>query len=103
MTEPQKLRASRRQILRTAAMAALAAPALARATPQRGKAARPATFVFVHGAWHGGWCWQRVTDRLTAHGHRVFAPTLTGLCERSHLNSPDVNLSTQISDVVNEI
>ena len=62
-----------------------------------------AQFVLVHGAWHGGWCWQRVTDRLIAQGHRVFAPTLTGLCERSHLNSPGVNLSTQISDVVNEI
>jgi len=103
MTEPQKLRTSRREILTAAAMAALAAPALVRATPQPGKAAKPATFVLVHGAWHGGWCWQRVADRLTAHGHRVFAPTLTGLCERSHLNSPSVNLSTQINDIVNEI
>jgi len=84
-------------------MAALAAPALARTTPQPSKAAKPATFVLVHGAWHGGWCWQRVTDRLIAQGHRVFAPTLTGLCERSHLNSPSVNLTTQISDIVNEI
>ena len=103
MTEPGKLRATRREILTTAAMAALAAPALASTTPRPGKATKPATFVLVHGAWHGGWCWQRVTDRLTAQGHRVFAPTLTGLCERSHLNSPSVNLSTQISDVVNEI
>jgi pimeloyl-ACP methyl ester carboxylesterase len=62
-----------------------------------------ANFMLVHGAWHGGWCWQRVSDRLTAHGHRVFAPTLTGVCERSHLSSPSVNLSTHIADVVNEI
>jgi pimeloyl-ACP methyl ester carboxylesterase len=33
----------------------------------------------------------------------VFAPTLTGVCERSHLDSPSVDLSTQIRDVVNEI
>jgi pimeloyl-ACP methyl ester carboxylesterase len=84
-------------------MSALAAPALASTTPQPGKASNPATFLLVHGAWHGGWCWQRVADRLIARGHRVFAPTLTGLGERSHLNSPNVNLSTQISDVVNEI
>jgi pimeloyl-ACP methyl ester carboxylesterase len=103
MTEPRQLRASRREILKTAAMAALAAPALGRTSPQPVKATKPATFVLVHGAWHGGWCWQRVNDRLTARGHRVFAPTLTGLCERSHLNSPSVNLSTQISDIVNEI
>jgi pimeloyl-ACP methyl ester carboxylesterase len=103
MTEPRQLRASRREILKTAAMVTLAAPALGRTSSQPVKAAKPATFVLVHGAWHGGWCWQRVNDRLTARGHRVFAPTLTGLCERSHLNSPSVNLSTQISDVVNEI
>lgn len=60
-----------------------------------------ATFVLVHGAWHGGWCWRRVSDRLRAKGHTVFAPTLTGLGERSHLLSGDINLSTHVKDVVN--
>ena len=45
------------------------------------------TFVLVHGAWHGGWCWRRVADRLEKLGHKVFAPTLTGLGERAHLMS----------------
>ncbi len=58
------------------------------------------TFVLVHGAWHGGWCWRRVEDRLRAQGHRIFSPTLTGLGERSHLLRPDINLSTHIDDVV---
>ena len=40
------------------------------------------TFVLVHGAWHGGWCWRRVTDLLERQGHKVFTPTLTGLGER---------------------
>ena len=44
----------------------------------------PHTFVLVHGAWHGGWCWRRVADLLT-RGPKVFTPTLTGLGERSHL------------------
>jgi pimeloyl-ACP methyl ester carboxylesterase len=103
--ELPKLRPTRREILKTAAIATFAAPAvgLARTTPKPGKATKPTTFVLVHGAWHGGWCWQRVNDRLTAQGHRVFAPTLTGVCERSHLDSPSVDLSTQIRDVVNEI
>jgi pimeloyl-ACP methyl ester carboxylesterase len=61
------------------------------------------TFVLVHGAWHGGWCWRRVRDRLTARGHRVYTPTLTGLADRSHLLSESVNLSTHITDVVNLI
>ena len=59
----------------------------------------PATFVLVHGAWHGGWCWRFVADRLEAGGGRVFAPTLTGLGERAHLLDKTVNLSTHIEDI----
>jgi pimeloyl-ACP methyl ester carboxylesterase len=55
----------------------------------------------VHGAWHGGWCWRRVADRLEKQGHKVFTPTLTGLGERSHLMSASINLDTHIADVVN--
>lgn len=59
-----------------------------------------ATFVLVHGAWHGGWCWRRVADRLSAAGHRVFCPTLTGLGERSHLLTREVNMGTHVTDVL---
>jgi pimeloyl-ACP methyl ester carboxylesterase len=59
------------------------------------------TFVLVHGAWHGGWCWQRVADRLRHDGHTVFTPTLTGLGERSHLLRAGIDLKTHITDVVN--
>jgi pimeloyl-ACP methyl ester carboxylesterase len=61
------------------------------------------TFVLVHGAWHGSWCWQRVRRLLQLSRHEVFTPTLTGLAERSHLLAPHVNLSTHIDDVVNLI
>ena len=61
------------------------------------------TFVLVHGAWHGGWCWRRVGNLLERRGHKVFAPTLTGLGERSHLLSKEVDLDTHITDVVNLI
>ena len=60
-----------------------------------------ATFVLVHGAWHGGWCWARVTPHLRAAGHEVFTPTLTGFGERSHLLSPDVGLELNITDIEN--
>lgn len=56
--------------------------------------------MLVHGAWCGGWIWRRVQDRLSALGHRVFAPTLTGLGDRSHLAGPTVDLSTHVRDVV---
>lgn len=59
------------------------------------------TFVLIHGSWHGGWCWRRVADLLQAKGHTVFTPTLTGVGERSHLLSKDVNLDTHIADIVN--
>jgi len=59
------------------------------------------TFVLVHGAWHGGWCWRRVSDRLEKSGHKVFTPTMTGLGERSHLLDPKINLATHVSDIVN--
>lgn len=62
-----------------------------------------ATYVLVHGAYHGGWCWRPVASRLRAAGHEVHAPTLTGLGERSHLLSSSVGLSTHITDVVQVI
>lgn len=57
--------------------------------------------VLVHGGFMGGWCWRRVADRLTDMGARVFAPTLTGMGERSHLMSADITLDTHVADVVN--
>src|SRR6202040_4466814 len=61
------------------------------------------TFVLVHGAWHGGWCWRRVADLLEKKGHKVFTPTLTGVGERSHLMSKGIVLDTHITDIVNVI
>ena len=58
------------------------------------------TFLLVHGAFHGGWCYSRVADILRAARHRVFTPTLTGLGERSHLYSPAINASTHVRDVL---
>lgn len=55
------------------------------------------TYVLVHGAWHGGWCWRYVRDILEASGHRVFTPTLSGLDG----NGVDANigLQTHIDDI----
>jgi pimeloyl-ACP methyl ester carboxylesterase len=81
----------------TAGAAALAGtPAMAQVGAQK-------TFVLVHGAYHGGWCWRRVSDLLEKKGHKVFSPTLTGCGERSHLLSKDTNLDIHITDVVNVI
>jgi len=58
------------------------------------------TYLLVHGAWHGGWCWRRVTPLLRRAGHDVFTPTLTGLGERAHLAHPGIDLETHIQDVL---
>src|SRR3954451_7858080 len=59
-----------------------------------------ATYVLVHGGGHGGWCYRKVAALLRGAGHDVYTPTLTGLGERSHLVSPDVDLDMHIADVV---
>jgi pimeloyl-ACP methyl ester carboxylesterase len=61
------------------------------------------TYVLVHGAWHGGWCWREVVEGLRGMGHRVSAPTQTGLGERKHLLSKDITLDTFVADIVNHI
>lgn len=61
------------------------------------------TFVLVHGAWAGAHTFRRVRPLLSAHGHEVFTPALTGIGERSHLASPQVNLTTHVQDLVNVV
>lgn len=63
--------------------------------------ARRLPVVLVAGACLGGWCWRDVAWRLRAAGHEVYPATLTGLGERVHLASRDVDLETHTSDVVN--
>jgi pimeloyl-ACP methyl ester carboxylesterase len=62
-----------------------------------------ATFVLVQGAVVGSWCWRWVAPELRAAGHEVYTPSLTGLGERVHLASPQVDLDTHIADVVNTL
>ena len=90
----------RREVLKTMAIAGLAAGAGGAAATAQTTAQ---TFVLVHGAWHGGWCWSRVADRLRAAGHQVFTPTQTGLGERKHLLSKDITLDIFTRDIVNVI
>lgn len=59
-----------------------------------------ATFVLLHGAWHGGWCWQRVRARLEDQGHEVFTPTFSGLSDRAHVLTRETGLDTHVEDVV---
>jgi pimeloyl-ACP methyl ester carboxylesterase len=92
---------TRRMVLGTIAAAAGLMSMSGETTAQAQANAK--TFVLVHGGWHGGWCWRRVSDLLEKKGHKVFAPTMTGLGERSHLLDPKVNLATHITDIVNVI
>jgi len=61
------------------------------------------TFVLVHGAWYGGWCWKKVATELRAAGHYVSTPTCPGVGEAKHLLSKDINLSTYVTSIVNHI
>ncbi len=61
------------------------------------------TYLLVHGAWHGGWCWRDVAALLRADGHRVTRPTLTGLGERKHLLGRGITLETFVADIVDHL
>ena len=73
----------------------------AHARPGPGQPAQGSIYVIVHGAWGGSWDWRRADSILTAHGHRVYRPSLTGLGDRVHLASPTIGLLTHITDIVN--
>jgi pimeloyl-ACP methyl ester carboxylesterase len=96
MSEPEAPSLTRRGALSAAAATGIAALGSAPAIAQARK-----TFVLIHGAYHGGWCWRRVADLLEERNHKVFAPSLTGCGDRSHLISSSIVLDTHIADVVN--
>lgn len=77
-----------------------AGAALALAGCASGGSGGKAPFVLVHGAWHGGWCWERVIPHLSAAGHRVFAPTLAGMAERAGELSAAIDLDTHAADII---
>lgn len=62
-----------------------------------------ATFVLIHGSWHGGWCWERIVPLLHDAGHRVIAPDLPGYGRGAHArNMPSLHdiLEAQSEPVV---
>jgi pimeloyl-ACP methyl ester carboxylesterase len=61
------------------------------------------SFVLLHGAFHGSWCWAPVAEILRGAGHYVCAPTQTGLGERKHLMSREITLDVFADDLLNHI
>ena len=60
-------------------------------------------FLLIHGAWHGGWVWNEISEILRYQRYSVSTPTLTGLGEKKHLLSSKITIDTFIEDVVNHI
>ncbi|HTC05857.1 MAG TPA: hypothetical protein VK749_20780 [Xanthobacteraceae bacterium] len=62
------------------------------ATQAMAQAEARKTFVLVHGAWHGGWCWRRAADSLEQRGHKVYAQSLTGkretIAKKAYIRAP---------------
>jgi pimeloyl-ACP methyl ester carboxylesterase len=98
MTE---LSVTRRVAVAGAAAGAGAVMSVKASAQQGASSGAPKTFVLVHGAWHGGWCYQRVARLLQGQGHIVYTPTLTGLADRSHLVGKGVTLDTHVTDIAN--
>ena len=99
-----QLNAQRRRLLNGAGAVAAASFIPALSSPGVAKSNPLAkTFVLVHGAWHGGWCWKQVCQKLAMAGHMVYAPSLTGLGDRSHLLTSEIGLQTHVDDISNII
>lgn len=61
------------------------------------------TFVLIHGACHGGWCWYKVKMKLESKGHIVYTPDLPGNSKNDPVPSKEVTLERCISSIVNLI
>ncbi len=61
-----------------------------------------ATYILIAGAWHGSWCWSRVTPLLEASGHRVLTPDLLGMSdgEAARIEEPLAAWADQIADIL---
>ena len=62
-----------------------------------------ATFVLIHGAWHGGWVWQPVSTQLQQYGHKVFCPSMLGCGERAYLIGQMPTIDDIVEDLVSHI
>jgi len=60
------------------------------------------TFVLVHGAWHGGWCWRAVMSALERDGHRAFALDLPGHYDNQR-DHAEVTLTSYVEYVAHYI
>ena len=94
---------SRREALAVIGGSAISAAAISGTSSARSLEGGKMTYVLIHPAWFGGWCWKKLTPLLRAQGHEVFTPTLTGLGERGHLARPDIGLEIHVRDIINVI
>lgn len=61
------------------------------------------TYLLVHGAMHGAWCWSEVVPLLESAGHEAIAVTLTGQGERADELTPDVGVLDHVNDIVSAV
>ena len=61
-------------------------------------------FLLIHGAWHGGWVWNEISEILSYQGYSVSTPTLTGLGEKKHLLSSKIRfIAVQMDNFSQEL
>jgi pimeloyl-ACP methyl ester carboxylesterase len=94
---------SRRQVLRNSIAASAAALGPAASRSGHAAAAPSETILVAHGAWSAGWVWKKMHPLMNAAGIRLVAPTYTGLGERVHLATRDVDLDTHVLDLANVV
>lgn len=104
-SSPVRRPIQRRTFLAAAAAAGAGVASGAQAASTSTTTAQPngKTILVAHGAWSAGWVWKKMHPLMTAAGHRLITPTQTGLGEREHLATRDVDLNTHIEDLLGVI
>jgi pimeloyl-ACP methyl ester carboxylesterase len=58
-----------------------------------------ATFLLIHGACHGGWCWEKLVPLLETRGHRALAPDLPGSGDDHNTPVSSIDLPRYVDSV----
>lgn len=64
---------------------------------------RKTDIVLVHGAWHGGWCWEKLAEVMRKDNVMLHMPTLSGLGERADELNRRIGLQNHIEDITQYI
>ena len=56
-------------------------------------------YVFVHGAWHGSWCFNKYLTQLMSPNHKIYTIDLPGHFHNNQYDFKDITLDSYVDYV----